>query len=192
MKMKLLFPLILIAFMIACSPATKIEKSWYDPSVDPANIKPFNKVLVVAGVADESSKRIAEDKLVAAMKSGVGVQAYSYLLPSDTNDRQLDAKLKKDGFDGILLMRLKNVEKSTSYVEGTGYGGWYGYRYSSPGYYTEDKTYLIETSVYSLEPNKLLWTSTTSTLNPSKFGATMDAIIAVNKAELESKGFLPK
>ena len=192
MKMKLLFPLILIAFMIACSPATKIEKSWYDPSVDPASIKPFNKVLVVAGVADESSKRIAEDKLVAAMKSGVGVQAYSYLLPSDTNDRQLDAKLKKDGFDGILLMRLKNVEKSTSYVEGTGYGGWYGYRYSSPGYYSEDKTYLIETSIYSLDPNKLLWTSTTSTLNPSKFGATMDAIIAVNKAELESKGFLPK
>ena len=192
MKMKLLFPLILIAFMIACSPATKIEKSWYDPSVDPASIKPFTKVLVVAGVADESSKRIAEDKLVAAMKSGVGVQAYSYLLPSDTNDRQLDAKLKKDGFDGILLMRLKNVEKSTSYVEGTGYGGWYGYRYSSPGYYSEDKTYLIETSIYSLDPNKLLWTSTTSTLNPSKFGATMDAIIAVNKAELESKGFLPK
>jgi hypothetical protein len=192
MKMKLLFPLILIAFMIACSPATKIEKSWYDPSVDPASIKPFTKVLVVAGVADESSKRIAEDKLVAAMKSGVGVQAYSYLLPSDTNDRQLDAKLKKDGFDGILLMRLKNVEKSTSYVEGTGYGGWYGYRYSSPGYYSEDKTYLIETSIYSLDPNKLLWTSTTSTLNPSKFGTTMDAIIAVNKAELESKGFLPK
>ncbi len=192
MKMKLLLPVILITFIIACTPSTKIEKSWYDPSVDPATIKPFTKVLVVAGVADESSKRIAEDKLVAAMKSGVGVQAYSYLLPSDTNDRQVDAKLKKDGFDGILLMRLKNVDKSVSYVEGTGYGGWYGYRYSSPGYYSEDKTYMIETNIYSLNPNKLLWTSVTSTLNPSKFGATMDAIIAVNKAELESKGFLPK
>jgi len=42
------------------------------------------------------------------------------------------------------------------------YGGWsmyYGYGaaiYSSPGYCTTDKNYFIETTIYSVSPNKLL------------------------------------
>lgn len=190
MKMKFLVPAVLVTLFFACTPTTQLEKSWVDPSLTPGSFQPFNKVLVVASMADESSKRIAEDKIVAQLKSGTGVQAYTYLLPSDTNDKALDIKLKKDGFDGIILMRLKSVDKSVSYVEGTGYGGWYGYRYSSPGYYSEDKTYIVETNIYSLETNKLLWTGTTSSLNPGKLNQMLDAIIAVDKAELVKQGLI--
>lgn len=190
MKIKVLSLLSLIALMVACTPTTVLEKSWTDPSLTPETIKAFTKILVVASITDESSKRIAEDKIVAALKPGMGVQAYSYLLPSDTNDAKLDAKLKKDGFDGILLMRLKDVDKTVSYTQGTGYGGWYGYRYSSPGYYSEDKTYYVETNIYSLEPNKLLWSATTSSMNPTKLETTLDAIIAADKAQLIKQGLI--
>ncbi len=192
-----------IALMIACSPATKLEKSWLDPSVTPATLKPFKKVLVVAKLKDESSRRIAEDKIVKQIKAPIGIQSYSYLT-ADATEEQLSAKLKSDGFDGVIMMQLKEVEKSTSYTPGTTYaGGWYGgYRggyfggyggvYGTPGYYSEDKTYLVETSVFSLTDNKLIWAGTTSSLNPTKIDKTIDEVILTIKTELQSKGLMSK
>jgi len=203
MKINSLLSLGLIALMVACSPATKLEKSWLDPSVTPATVKIFTKVLVVAKLKDESSRRIAEDKMAKQVKAPVAVQSYSYLT-ADVSEEQLSAKLKSDGFDGVILMQLKEVEKSTSYTPGTTYaGGWYGgyrggYRggyggvYGSPGYYSEDKTYLVETSIFSLTDNKLLWAGTTSSLNPTKIDKTIDEVILAVKTELQAKGLTSK
>lgn len=206
MKIKMLIPLSLIGLMFACSPATKLEKSWSDPSFTPT-MKPFTKVLVIAPLRDVNSQRIAEDKLVSTLREGVvGVQSYSYLQPSDTAISIVESKLKKDGFDGMIVMRLTTVEKSMSYNPGTTYGGYYGGYYGyhgygyggyygtgySPGYYSEDKTFLVETNFYSISDRKLLWSGTTSTLNPTSLDKTLDQIIMTIEYELQKKGFLKK
>jgi hypothetical protein len=192
MKFKLLFSLSLIGLMFACAPSTKLEKSWADPSFNSATMKPFTKVLVVAPLKDQVSQRVAEDKIVKQLKQGVGVASYTYLQPTDTDPKMTDQKLLKDGFDGVITMHLKQVEKSTSYTPGTSYGGWYGYRNYSPGYYSEDKTFMVETNFYSLADGKLLWSGTTSSLNPTSFENTLDGIIAAIKYDLQKKGFLKK
>ncbi len=192
MKIKLLLPLSLIGLMFACSPATKLEKTWADPTFNAKTIKPFTKVLVVAPAKDAISQRVAEDKIVKQLKQGVGVASYTYLKPTDTDQKLVEAQLIKDGFDGVIMMRLKDVEKTTSYTPGTSYGGWYGYRNYSPGYYSEDKTFQVETNFYSLPDAKLLWSGTTSTLNPTSLDNTMDQIIGTIKYELQQKGFLKK
>ena len=199
MKIKLLIPLSLTILMFACSPSTKLEKSWADPSFNAATTQPFKKVLIFAPLKDAASQRTAEDKIAAQLKEkGSAVPSYSYLQPADTNQNLLDQKLLKDGFDGVISMQLTDVEKSTSYVQGTNYGGYHGYRgyygYGSysPGYYTEDKKYLVETNLYSLRDNKLLWSGTTSSINPSKFDKTVDQIIYTVKYELQKKGFIQK
>jgi hypothetical protein len=179
-----------VVFFAACSPSTKMEKTWTDPSFTPASVKAFNKVLVMGLLKDESTRRIAEDKMVEQFKNVTAVQSYSYLQPTDTARSTVEERLKKDGFDGVVVMRLGDVEKSTSYVPGTGYGGWYGYRYSSPGYYQEDKTFYVETNLYSLEANKLLWSGTTSSLNPSKLDKTLDEIIAALKEQMKKQGLI--
>ncbi|MCX6244154.1 MAG: hypothetical protein NTU98_05555 [Bacteroidetes bacterium] len=190
MKMKVFLPLGLIVLMIACSPTTQITKSWTDPSWVPGGVLPFKKVLVVAALKDESSRRLAEDKIVSKVKQVVVVQSYSYLQSTDTDQNKLEEKLKKDGFDGIILVRLTDVDKSVSYTPGTSYGGWYGYRYSSPGYYSEDKTFLVETNFYSLEQKKLMWSGTTSTLNPTQLDQTLDDIITAIRNEMLQKGLI--
>jgi hypothetical protein len=176
--------------MAACEPSTKIEKTWTDPSFTPSSAKSYTKVLVMGLMKDESTRRIAEDKMVAQFKSVTAVPSYSYLQPGDTARGAVDEKLRKDGFDGVVVMRLADVDKSTSYVPGTGYGGWYGYRYASPGYYQEDKTFYVETNFYSLESNKLLWSGTTSSLNPSKVENTLDQIIGALKGQLQKQGII--
>ena len=199
MKIRTLLPLILIGLMLASCSSTKLEKSWADPSFNAVTTQPFKKVLIFAPLKDAASQRTAEDKIAAKFKEkSAAVPSYTYLNPSDTNQIILDQKLIKDGFDGVISMQLKEVEKSTSYVQGSHYGGYYGYRgyygYGaySPGYYTEDKTFFVETNLYSLRDNKLLWSGTTSSINPSKFDKTVDEIIYTVKYELQKKGYIKK
>lgn len=192
MKIKLLLPLSLIGLMFACAPSTNLQKTWADPSFNAATTKPFTKILVVSPGKDAVSQRVQEDKIVAQLKQGVGVASYTYLKPTDTDQQQVEEKLIKDGFDGVIMMRLKDVEKTTSYTPGTSYGGWYGYRNYSPGYYSEDKTFQVETNFYSIPGHKLLWSGVTSTLNPKSLESTMDQIIGAIKYELKKKGFLKK
>jgi hypothetical protein len=176
-----------ILLLAGCGPSTKIEKTWTDPSFTTATVQSYKKILVMGLLKDESTRRIAEDKMVAAFKNVTAVQSYSYLQPADTIRSEVEDKLKKDGFDGVVIMRLADVDKSVSYVPGTGYGGWYGYRYSSPGYYQEDKTFYVETNFYSLPETKLLWSGTTSSLNPNKLDRTIDDVINTLKGQLQKQ-----
>jgi hypothetical protein len=91
------------------------------------------------------------------------------------------------------------MEKETYYVQGTttayygGYGRYYGYgagMYTNPGYYTTDKNYFVETTVYSVDPDKLLWTGTTKTVNPSKIEKTVNEIADIVTSKMTKDGFL--
>lgn len=210
MKNKLFLAALAISLFTACGPSTQITKVWTDPSLNGETIKPFNKVLVIAQLKDDSSRRIAEDKIAASSPNGNFIPSYSYLKPSQTDQKLVVADLLKEGIDGIIMMRLTDVEKSTDYVQGTtyyggwgygggyygGYGGWgYGYgggMYGTPGYYEENKTYYVETNIYDVQSNKLMWSGTTSTMNPTKINEALDEIIFAVKTELNNKGLIKK
>lgn len=184
--------------MIACSPSTKLVNTWLDPSLTPETVQPFKNVLVIARIKDETSNRVAEDKIVANLKVPAS-PSYAFLLPSDTNTVAVDEKLKKAGFDGLIAMRLTDVNQTLNYQQGSGgyYGGYYGGRpggyygyYGTPGYYTEDRTFYVETSIFSLETGKLMWSGTTASLNPTQLDQTLDEIIYAIKTELTKKGLI--
>jgi len=205
MSIKKLLYLILIGLMIACSPSTKLVNVWTDPSLTDETLKPFKKVLVIARIKDETQNRIAEDKLVAKLKVPA-LPSYAFLLPSDTNQAAVDAKLKEKGFDGLIAMRLTDVNETLNYQQGSGgyyggygsyYGGYYGGRpggyygyYGTPGYYTQDKTFYVETSIFSLVTGKLMWSGTTTTMNPSQLDETLGDIIYSVRSDLKKKGLI--
>jgi hypothetical protein len=198
MKMKLLLPLSLIGLMFACTPSTQLTRSWQDPSLTDGSFKPFTKILVIARMKDDASSRTAEDKIVAQFKPGVAVPEYSYLGVTDTVQAAVDAKLMKDGFDGLVVMKLTEVEKSLDYQPGTAYGGFYGRGYYGGGFYgtgptiSEDKTFMVQTNVYSLKTQKLLWSGTTSTLNPTSLDQSLNDIITAIKTNMKTKGIIAK
>lgn len=188
MKIKLLLLSCVVCLMAACAPSTRLTKSWTDPSVTPETVKPFKKVLVIARVKDETSNRIAEDNIVSQVRNAV--PSYATLSPSDTISASVNAKLQAAGFDGLIVMRLTEVNKKLDYQPGTGYRGFYGYRYGGPGTLTEDQIFYVETSIYSVNPDKMLWSGTTSTFNPSKLEKALDDIIYSVKMELTKIGFI--
>jgi hypothetical protein len=196
----LILSLIVITALVSCGPSTKIEKTWMEPGASVSSNAP-NKALVIAMVKDETSRRVIEDQLVKRM-STPSTASYT-LISTDMLKEASDEALKKiitDGkFTHVLLMRLADVEKETSYVQGTttgfygGYGRYYGYgagMYTSPGYYTTDKNYFVETTVYTVNPDKLVWTGTTKTVNPSKLEKTVNEIADVISEKMKKDGFL--
>jgi hypothetical protein len=195
---KLTFIAVLGALIMGCTPSTVIQKSWKDPS-STAKINEFKKVLVIVFAQSETARRQAEEALAAKFQ-GRGVPSYNQkvMVEKGANSEAISAALKAEGFDAALVTRLIDKEKETSYVPGTttyagGFRGYYGYgygAYSSPGYYVEDKIYYIETNVYDLAADKLVWSAVTSSTNPSKLDKTINEIATVLADKMEEDGFL--
>jgi hypothetical protein len=192
----LILSVFVAAALISCGPSTKIEKTWMEPG---ASVTPgaTNKTMVIALVKDETSRRVIEDQLVKRL--GCTATSSYTMLPNGSTEDQLKQRLTEGNYTHVLLMRLADVEKETSYVPGTttafygGYGRYYGYgagMYGTPGYYTTDKNYFVETTVYGINPDKLLWTATTKTVNPSKMEKTVNEIADVVSEKMKKDGFL--
>lgn len=202
------FALTTVCLLASCSSthsSTKVVNSWKDPTATISSSQ-VDKILFIALVRDEPYRRMMEDKLVALSK-GKGIPSSTFITGSNLteNDKAaFDQKFKSDGIDLVVIMRLKDVKEEPRYVPGTqtygGYGGmgggyWGGYNYaapmySTPGFYTTDKSYLVETNVYSVAQSKLLWSGITSSVNPSY--TTTEEISRAVVESMKKEGFLLK
>ncbi|HEY0271874.1 MAG TPA: hypothetical protein VGC22_01760 [Chitinophaga sp.] len=200
--MKYLAFLLLACFLVSgCGAGTHIEQSWRDPDVT-VDVSKLNKVLVVALLRDEATRRSTEDKLSALLK-GKGVPSYNYLTKDirRENEASIRERIKNEGFDGVVIMRLADVDKDIRYVQGSYpyppyYGRFWGYywnawnAYYSPGYYQTTKTYKVETNVYSLKRDKLIWSGLTTSTDPANLDKLMRASATTVFKEMKKQGFI--
>lgn len=199
MKTKIIVSIFALTAMLYGCTSTKIVSSWRDPNTTVQEGQ-FKKVLIVALVQNESTRRTVEDQLVAHFK-GNAVASYNYLKADEMSSDSTGMKVKfmNDGFDGMITMQLVKVDKDVNYVPGSyptayyspwGYGAYAWGAYSTPGYYTVDDNYKVETNVYKLSPQKLVWSGVTSTLEPGSVEKAVSEIVAAIKEEMEEEGFL--
>lgn len=211
MKKHLIF-LFAILILTSCGSNTTIVNSWRDPKITVAQ-EHFKKVLVVALVKDEASRRVTENRIAAS--NPIFKTSYEYLNET-TKELTKEQKLKilqDENFDGVVTMRLVSTEKETTYVPGSytgmyyggfdglysgvygyGFGNWYGMyspAYYDPGYYQETTYYMVETNIFSLKDNKLIWTGTTKSDYVTDLGQTVDAIMQAVVQEMRKDGSLP-
>ncbi len=181
--------LICLIVLSSCgsSKSTQLVSHWKDPNLKEADIKELKSVMVAVFAANESSRRAAEDK-IAEINPAI-VQSYMILNEKISQSVEESKKIMEEkDFDGVLVFRLVSKEKSQEYVPGTssyggGYGGgYYGYHsgyygsYYDPGYYKDNTSYVVETSLYSLKKDKLIWSGITSTVNPVSVKSAMSEI----------------
>ncbi len=199
--------------LVSCGSNTTIQDSWRDPNATISQ-EHFKKVLIVSLLKNETNRRVAENTIVATEPT-IFYPSYDLLdqsnlkLPAD----QLTKILQNEGYDGVITMRLVDKSKQVNYVPGTttyagygmygypyggmyggGFGGWYGNyggAYYDPGYYQESTNYIVETNVFDVKTNKLLWTGTTKTVDPTDVGNTVTNIIQVVADTMRKDGTLP-
>jgi hypothetical protein len=182
-----------ILLLAGCAPNTEVVNSWKDPNTPPRD---FKKILVVFISQEKGLRRAAEDEL--ARKIEGAVPAYSVIPDSILGDRaKAKAWVKREGFDGAVIMRPVRLDKETTYVPGqayvvpAGYGsmwhywgtGW-GYAYD-PGYVQQDEVVIVESNVYSVPDEKLVWASRTKTYNPDSVRELVSDIVDQTVAEMK-------
>jgi len=186
----------LVALALAgCTPSTRLGATWRDP-----NAAPLHKKTVVAFVAkDELTRRTVEDKM--AMEIPNSTQSYKVVTgAAGADSAKIREHLTKLGFEGAVIMRVTDVQKELTYVPGS---YWYGSPYAfgpywgsawgypyDPGYVQVDQIVYVETNVYSLKNDKLLWAGRTQTTNPKSATKMADKVIARVVKALHDDGII--
>ena len=200
-----LLPLLGAVLLSAC--ASTFSTTWKDPAATPLEFR-GHKVVAVVLLKDEAKRRLAEDRLAQqiAVRGAEGRTMYS-LLPGATagNEQETRAALEAAGVKGAIVMRPINVDREVritepyeeqSYASFWGGGGYYGYgfalSYSSPREATvSEKTVVyVETLVYSLEQNKLVWGGRSKTTNPDTLAELIQELSAATTSELQKQGLI--
>lgn len=199
---KMIFYFISICVFASSCTSTRITSSWAEPNKTIV-LNKLDKVLVVALLQNETNNRKAEDQMVNLL-GGKGILAYNYFNDNfnKKNEDVIRDKIKLDGFDGAVTMRLLDVDKEKTYVPGNissyplqyrTFSGYY-YRswanYSTSGYYTTTKKYTIEINVFSIKEDKIIWTGLTETTNPAGIEKMTEDVVKTVFKKMKKDGFI--
>ena len=192
----------LVALVFAGCNSASVERTWKDPSVQKLE---FKKILVLAPSADGANRRVVEDTVVKTLPAGSAVPGYTVLADADSS-RQLALvreAAKNSDADGLVVLRLVANREELNYVPGAVYpapyatlGGYWGYgrrafAVSAP-MATTDQIVVIETNIYDVRTEKLVWSGTTESFNPGSLEKLVtDASNAV-LAELRKQKLIPE
>ncbi|WEK18548.1 MAG: hypothetical protein P0Y49_17295 [Candidatus Pedobacter colombiensis] len=213
MKKVNFFAILLISGILwSCSPATRVTGSWVSSSARGTMLS--GRTVFIASLTRNMEVRTKLENAWASQAAVKGVKVvksteyfspdYYQKLPSE---RELLSRIQNSGANYILTISLINKESETRYVPGSmGYApypyyGWYGGFYSyynywrpmfyDPGYYVTDKKYFLETNLYSMDDNKLVWSAQTETVNPASIDNFANSYPKILINQMVKDGLLP-
>ena len=109
-------------------------------------------------------------------------------------------RLKAAGASGAVMMRVVGKDQQINYTPGTampayygGFGPYWGYGWGtaySPGYLTTDTILSVETLVYSLNDDKLIWASKSDTVSPTSMNDLVNSLVDATVAEMKKQKVL--
>ena len=181
----LLFVAALIAALAGGCATTQLTSVYRDPEL--ARV-PFAKVLVVFQHSDPQLRRRLE--LAMAGQIAHSVPAHAIFSDSEVRDEAVvRARLREQGFDSTVIMRLTGVEREVTYVPGSVYPmpayyrdpwGYWGYGWRNvydPGYLRSDRIVQVSTNVYGVAADKLVFASQSETFNPASLREAIGSIV---------------
>jgi hypothetical protein len=206
--------LVALSALAGCSKtSTNISQSYRNPGFEETV---FKNLLVIGVAENQESRQAFEDAFAKAIADeGGGAQASWVLLPQSTQleEEQIRAAIEGKNFDGVLITRLLSVDKDQEYVEpkaynnprttyyagggglyGYGYYGFYGTTYAKvhePGYFETSTTLRLETNLYSLATNGLVWTGQSETIDPESIPDARASMTAAVAKKLKEEQLIP-
>src|SRR5512143_1057866 len=183
----------LLAITLSSCSSTHVVTRWQDPAT---SHMVFTKVLTLVIGGDQSLVRAGEDDLCRQVARVPCKPAYLAMPDSMRSDiPAAKALVRKEGFDGALVFRVGSEREKVTYVPpsyGPTFWGYYRYaRTSSPGSYHTDQLVRVETSIYSVTEDKLLWVGTTETVNPKTLSTLVEEVSKAVRQELVREGVIP-
>lgn len=204
----LLAPLLALAFAfssgLGCGASTRLTAVWVPEAAPPGGVR---DVLVLGIGRTPTERRLFEDRFASALREhGVAATASYRLLPSDERltERELREAVRSGEHDAVVLARLLAVDRETTYVPpsagvSVGYAGgpwgYYGHGWGvtrSPGYVKTTTIVRLETRLYGVADEALLWSAQSDTFSPSSAAETVESVTRAVVKRLVADGFLPR
>lgn len=186
--------LVLGAALSCSGPVTKLTDVWSDPALN--GPMKFNKVLVVVLARSSEVRKTAEGRLMVMMKNTIGVPSYMAVSEETAKDRaKMEAMLEREGFDGAIVIRMVSAKQTiewhpTSYA---GFMGYYTYAYPmamSPGYLSQDTDVRVETRIFSLKDDKIVYGAFSNTAESTDWEVILVQVAEAVAADLKARGFI--
>jgi hypothetical protein len=193
--------LVALLFLAACA-TTTFTSTWKAPGVQA--VSPVGKTIAAVFITrDESQRRAGEDALAADLtaRGARAITSYSLLPNAHPEDSETArTRFKEAGATAAVMMRVVGHDKEVTYTPGyvapvyyNGFGPYWGYGWGAvydPGYLRTDTIVSVETLVYSLTQDKLIWASTSRTTNPANLNALVNEVADATTKEMVKQGFL--
>ncbi len=168
---------------------TKIKGIWKDPTYRGGRVQ---KIMVLAVVDNPNGRRIFENQFVAEFgRRGVDAIPSHRLLPDEGKLEKdtIRAAVEEAGIDAVVVTRMVGMDIKITQGPGGVYAvpspyyssfyGYYSYSYvyvQAPPQYDVKEIASLETNLYNVSDEKLLWTVLSKTF---KKHSISDAIISI-------------
>jgi hypothetical protein len=198
------------AMALSACATTGFVSTWKAPDATPLRLNGA-KVAAVAMMRNEAARRAAEDALAREItaRGAQGVPMYSISPDARPESEQaVKTAIEGAGVAGVVVMRPvgkdKEIVSTPAVYAGPAYGGYWGgyYRYGwgtpwgygpvAGGDIRTDTIVSIETLIYSLRQNKLVWAGQSKTTNPTGVDQLVKETSALVAQELQKQGLIPK
>ncbi|HVO49610.1 MAG TPA: DUF4136 domain-containing protein [Thermoanaerobaculia bacterium] len=193
-----------LALAASAQAGTKIVNSWADANFGKMK---FKNVLAIVATKDASLRRTAEDEICKNIVKTACTRGYTVLSEAESADKEKAiAKIKAGGFDAVILLRALGGDGGVTREAGAAmpqyywtFDVYYGYWGGSWGVpyvaantsYTKAQTYVtLETNIYDLSTDKLVWGGSTQTKNPDSARETVKDVTKTVRKDLKAKGLV--
>ncbi len=158
------------------------------------------KVAAFALGVTEPMRRDTEEALARELsaRGAQGIPGYSIVPSTELRDREAaKAKLRQAGVEGVVLLRLVDTQKkkvhtewaSSEYRTLPNYYTW-GIAGADPGYDRTLTSLSVETLIYSLSQDRLLWSGLSETTDAAQAERFVREHAAAVAAELRREGLI--
>ena len=201
--MNRLLPVTLAIAVVAgtlLSAAPTFTSAWRSP--DAGSVSFAGKKVAALVIAQDDSLRMAGEEALVRELTARGFQAVaSYrIIPAPVLKNADEAKgwYEKSGVEGVVAMRPVKKEARTAYNPGTWvspyYGtmwGYYGYGWGSvyiPGSVDRNEVIVVESTIYSIPKNALLWGGVSETKDPKTLQKFIGDLVKASVEQLQEQG----
>ena len=185
--------LALLFLFAACShSSTQVTDVYRDPAASTFN---FQRVAAIALTDNVEMRRKVEDAMVQHL-GAKGVASYTILVTEDErNAAAVRDKLRSLDIDGAVTLSLLSMGDEPIDVRGDipdaykAFSGYYGAS-SHGGAAAWANVARIETQVFSVSEDKLLWSAATKTFDPSNPDELVGTVARAVAAEMRKSGLI--